>query len=107
MHVCIISFFFFIIRRPPISTLIDDLFPYATRFRSVRRYAPDRREGVLAPGPETHALGFVLGQAHFGGTGQLQHFADSRTVVMHVSFDAVEFAEQNRDRKSTRLNSSH
>ncbi|MNE15757.1 hypothetical protein D3C76_1693770 [compost metagenome] len=29
----------------------------------VRREATHRREGILAPGPEQHALGFVLGLA--------------------------------------------
>src|SRR5690606_5009448 len=60
----------------------------------VRRNAPDRREGVLAAGPEAHALGFVLGQAHFGRTGQLQDFADAIAVFGYVSLDAVQLTEQ-------------
>ncbi len=60
----------------------------------VRRNTADRREGVLASRPEAHALGFVLGQAHFGGAGQLEHFADARAVVVHVGFHAIQLAEQ-------------
>src|SRR3546814_6419002 len=35
-------FFFLMIRRPPISTRTDTLFPYTTLFRSVDREAADR-----------------------------------------------------------------
>src|SRR3546814_1030061 len=35
-------FFFLMIRRPPISTRTDTLFPYTTLFRSHRRSAPGR-----------------------------------------------------------------
>ena len=62
----------------------------------IRRDTSNRREGILAPGPEANALGFVLGQAHFGGAGQLEHFADARAVVVHVGFHAIQLAEQDR-----------
>ncbi|MNN74255.1 hypothetical protein D3C81_1904380 [compost metagenome] len=47
----------------------------------VRRKAAHRREGVLAPGPETHALGFVLGLAQLDGAGLLQHLAHPVAVI--------------------------
>src|SRR3546814_17458829 len=34
MSFCFVLFFFLMIRRPPISTLTDTLFPYTTLFRS-------------------------------------------------------------------------
>src|SRR3546814_20936999 len=34
----LVSFFFLMIRRPPISTLTDTLFPYTTLFRSTWRH---------------------------------------------------------------------
>src|SRR3546814_20428075 len=43
------TFFFLVIRRPPISTLTDTLCPYTTLFRSPRRYrllAPPRRRAA-------------------------------------------------------------
>src|SRR2546422_3171829 len=53
--ICINSFFFLMIRRPPRSTL----FPYTTLFRSRAggRAVARRRPGVLrdAPAPERHA----------------------------------------------------
>src|SRR3546814_11863281 len=36
IDVCLVSFFFLMIRRPPRSTRTDTLFPYTTLFRSAR-----------------------------------------------------------------------
>src|SRR3712207_8364315 len=72
-----VLFFFLMIRRPPRSTL----FPYTTLFRSVRRLRP----------------------AHGRVEGREQS-------VLHEDAGAGEAVEQRglpRDRKSTRLNSSH
>src|SRR3712207_7871568 len=83
------------IRRPPRSTL----FPYATLFRSRRRaghlgqvghhpvQVPARDEGL---GPRRRVLGAVLGVA------MISSIAPSICVAKRL-----------RDRKSTRLNSSH
>src|SRR2546429_7091301 len=65
------------IRRPPRSTL----FPYTTLFRSRQRDAADHRHHV----------------AHVGD--RLQHAVGERADV--------QVATARRDRKSTRLNSSH
>src|SRR2546428_5972352 len=70
------------IRRPPRSTL----FPYTTLFRS----------------PAARAPGFALGGRNRGGVGRraaavLSVLPGRRQRLLHLS----------RDRKSTRLNSSH
>src|SRR3546814_16314707 len=74
------SFFFFLmIRRPPRSTRTDTLFPYTTLFRSVR----DR---LQQPDP-------ALAAGDGAGVGVLRL--------------PRELDLPHRDRKSTRLNSSH
>src|SRR3712207_6849974 len=84
------SFFFLIIRRPPKSTL----FPYTTLFRSVAEGA----EGPAGVGRHHH---IDAGQCDEGrppladGDGDGAHHQRRRQVV------------DDRDRKSTRLNSSH
>src|SRR3989442_10744092 len=76
----LITFFFLMIRRPPRSTL----FPYTTLFRS-RRHAPSAGE----LGGRSHQLS--SGRAH---------------LALGDAFDDRDrFCR--RDRKSTRLNSSH
>src|SRR2546430_4689421 len=71
------------IRRPPRSTL----FPYTTLFRSQAEAA--------AAGNCRDAAQIVTGRA--GGLPGVSHFAD---LHRHI-------ARRRRDRKSTRLNSSH
>src|SRR2546426_5964122 len=68
------------IRRPPRSTL----FPYTTLFRSVLPRAAGQLQG---PG------------AH--------HFQEGRRISPHGDRQGAEAAAAGRDRKSTRLNSSH
>src|SRR2546429_8921822 len=84
-------FFFLMIRRPPRSTL----FPYTTLFRS----RPDQRRllGVRRPDPHQHrrGAGVRLGAALPGAVHQ--QVLDRRP----------ERRGSRRDRKSTRLNSSH
>ncbi|CAI8810606.1 hypothetical protein EMIT0373P_20256 [Pseudomonas chlororaphis] len=60
----------------------------------VRRQPAHRREGVLAPGPETHPLGFVAGLADLDGTGPFEHRADPVAVVVDIGFDTVQLAQQ-------------
>src|SRR3712207_7225415 len=81
-----VRFFFLMIRRPPRSTL----FPYTTLFRSV----------AVGEDPDFVELGFVLGVVL---PGQL---AVDDDVDAAVGF-AHEGHVVPRDRKSTRLNSSH
>src|SRR2546430_10294981 len=85
LHFAIASFFFLMIRRPPRSTL----FPYTTLFRShpaAQRIATGilggRRELHRRPDPHAHR-GWTHGHCRHRGR------------------------RERRDRKSTRLNSSH
>src|SRR3546814_12796551 len=54
LHCLFILFFFLMIRRPPISTRTDTLFPYTTRFRS-RVEAQRTQEVLLVDAPERRA----------------------------------------------------
>src|SRR5256884_2668168 len=83
------------IRRPPRSTL----FPYTTLFRSARSEADDdRREGA-----DRRALGRrepAEVNAHYGEK-------EEQDELPHAARGAQALAQEHRDRKSTRLNSSH
>src|SRR2546430_10248983 len=80
------------IRRPPRSTL----FPYTTLFRSCSRSTARAAWGICAPplGPEPQ-----LPAEHF----EVEAFLADPKIVVEES----EHARDQRDRKSTRLNSSH
>src|SRR3712207_9431271 len=78
------SFFFLMIRRPPRSTL----FPYTTLFRS----RPSQTWGVLCPGLGVVGRGRDAVADDTGSCRGRRHAAGAR---------------DRRDRKSTRLNSSH
>src|SRR2546422_2922800 len=78
----LLLFFFLMIRRPPRSTL----FPYTTLFRS-RPLDPDRRQDRAAGGARIRRRGDRLGRR-------------SRRREPSAR-------RRGRDRKSTRLNSSH
>src|SRR5258708_18697278 len=80
-------FFFLMIRRPPRSTL----FPYTTLFRSDR--ADEHREDV------------ALHRRHDDGAhGFLQSLVQPRLRMLRPRYRRE---NRGRDRKSTRLNSSH
>src|SRR2546427_9580399 len=83
MYLTFFFFFFLMIRRPPRSTL----FPYTTLFRSrvQRRHPRDREDGRGRHLDRERALGVRAA----GGVPRVQ------------------IPQRDRDRKSTRLNSSH
>src|SRR3546814_5421535 len=111
------------IRRPPRSTRTDTLFPYTTLFRSPRR--PDRRSGAR-PGRDG---GMTIAADVRYGAGEVMatmkaiglDVGDYRLsiyslfaslVVAVLLYAGVRFVLRAvkwllRDRKSTRLNSSH
>src|SRR3546814_20739886 len=101
------------IRRPPRSTRTDTLLPYTTLFRSEEgRELVTGEVGVHPVAFFEQALpGRALGQSIDGGEKLLalrviqsrrgHHGAPVHQVDVHAAFD------QGRDRKSTRLNSSH
>src|SRR5256885_10902643 len=82
-----VFFFFLMIRRPPRSTL----FPYTTLFRSLYIRS---RTGPLVPLASLAGITSTVGPLTVNHSGQLPSVT--------ISFDL-----QPKDRKSTRLNSSH
>src|SRR3546814_13186721 len=79
-------FFFLMIRRPPRSTRTDTLFPYTTLFRSRH--------------------GGVRGDRRSDGAAQLSRRPPICRDARRCD-DAARLGGADRDRKSTRLNSSH
>src|SRR3712207_8194896 len=86
MCVCCVFFFFLMIRRPPRSTL----FPYTTLFRS---------EWWLLETGLPLPLGVNVARRDLG--------PDRLRDLSAVLRDSIQAGLDNRDRKSTRLNSSH
>src|SRR3546814_14186352 len=98
------------IRRPPISPRPNTLFPYTTLFRSNDRGAPLRTSvGRFVDVAQDESAGAVKDQALFGDIriavpcigGQI---AADRTGILHRR---IVGRGGKKDRKSTRLNSSH
>src|SRR3712207_7988129 len=89
MRLC---FFFLMIRRPPRSTL----FPYTTLFRSGEDHR--HREAVAREQ-----------EGEQGVSGDAEGEADQRrpAVALEAPAAGEEAGPERRDRKSTRLNSSH
>src|SRR3712207_8570087 len=86
------------IRRPPRSTL----FPYTTLFRSIMGAGLGNdvalmTDGRFSGGSHGFIVGHITPEAQEGGPLALVRDGDVVTID----------AESNRDRKSTRLNSSH
>src|SRR3546814_18700002 len=81
----VIYFFFLMIRRPPRSTRTDTLFPYTTLFRSLAR--------TVDLDPQLHQRGAEL---------RIDDVADRIAAAEYQ-----QLLDRRRDRKSTRLNSSH
>src|SRR3546814_12622821 len=94
----VICFFFLMMRRPPSSTRTDTLFPYTTLFRSGQKcYVAD---------------GHTLSRRLESGEHRVAREDDEVVIVDDAVADGVLVAEPRdlhplRDRKSTRLNSSH
>src|SRR3546814_8337907 len=122
--------FFLMIRRPPRSTRTDTLFPYTTRFRSAtgarRRWTPSPscsrptmtpRDGD-ATMTELRGVGIGLGVAQ-GPVARMAEplpapedapsnaSVEEETARVREAVAAVAREPEQRDRKSTRLNSSH
>src|SRR5256885_8840787 len=84
------------IRRPPRSTL----FPYTTLFRSKGNLA--NKIEVARDGEE--ALDFLFCR---GAHGRRSFESPPKVVLLDLKLPKIEGLEVLRDRKSTRLNSSH
>src|SRR3546814_16571797 len=95
---CLFCFFLFlIIRRPPRSTRTDTLFPYTTLFRSVDL---------------ENWRGFWFVRLHDdGGPSVASMMVPYETMIAPYRFEELgalgRVTLRPRDRKSTRLNSSH
>src|SRR3546814_11541676 len=87
-------FFFLMIRRPPRSTRTDTLFPYTTLFRSIIGVSLNKRFPTASLLVVTVSGAVALGTLAWTGHGAMDE-GDRR--YWHLL----------RDRKSTRLNSSH
>src|SRR3546814_18258770 len=96
------------IRRPPRSTRTDTLFPYTTLFRSVR---PEHLAEALkkAERPNRVQLAALTRPAAVAGTGPRSHIsARTRKGIELIPLpQVIYFIADHKDRKSTRLNSSH
>src|SRR3546814_1556909 len=108
------------LRRPPIPTRTDTLFPYTTLFRSLqglddrRRVAPARRQPVRLAFAAHLRFDRVesgdmpegrLGDGRFGVAHELHEAAPQMAPAMHERPRSL--GPLHADRKSTRLNSSH
>src|SRR3546814_4261865 len=126
----IFCFFFLMLRRHPISTRTDTLFPYTTRFRSARealRQALVNLGAIAAPAgvmpvvlgagwPRVllhEAVGHGLegdfnrkGTSTYAGRMGQRVASPGVTIVDDGTLDGRRGSPQHRDRKSTRLNSS-
>src|SRR3546814_13938207 len=100
------------IRRPPRSNRNDTLFPYTTRFRSLRQARPRKAHSTpnniteidSPPPPSPHPHLGLLAVARLAGAG-LALVAAPHHRRLALVLGQPEF--QRKDRKSTRLNSSH
>src|SRR3546814_15814733 len=99
-------FFFLMIRRPPRSTRTDTLVPYTTLFRSHASEDISGATGHLAPWPGLAGHGWLL-------MGKVSFLWASPHCSLGAAHGTpwVGWSEAGRgpgrDRKSTRLNSSH
>src|SRR3546814_15387765 len=105
------------IRRPPRSTRTDTLFPYTTLFRSIHWVAAQREQqcAVVAHRSEDHEqrkygtdrrVRYADHAAALGVVASENQQARNRPSGYHRSFFRSGWPAE-RDRKSTRLNSSH
>src|SRR3546814_15300878 len=101
------------IRRPPGSTRTDTLFPYTTRFRSdfAQRAAEAFKAELASRGGElAGTITLPPGATSYAGIITGLHFptASAAAPASASSTASLDPAVVNdRDRKSTRLNSSH
>src|SRR3546814_19782817 len=108
----VLFFFFLMIRRPPRSTRTDTLFPYTTLFRSAR--LTDREEQRLIEQLVAHATIEALDEPVLRWSAGCDIMpldsdiaAPGQHRVRRQLRAVIDDDHLRRDRKSTRLNSSH
>src|SRR3546814_10585649 len=125
---CLVIVFFLMIRRPPRSTRTDTLFPYTTLFRSSALLQGGAIDGGDASAPlfrvgddpvDVHAGQLAVAQLRLagdphvadlvaaGGVDQLRDDVVQRLGLERRQVEQRQVGLLARDRKSTRLNSSH
>src|SRR3546814_11482725 len=100
------------IRRPPVSTRTDTLFPSTTLFRSIGHGADrllDATGSVLRGNPILFPGGWLAGSALDGAGVLVRNTGDALGNVVDGGLDLLGNVAEPviGDRKSTRLNSSH
>src|SRR3546814_11524714 len=110
-------FFFLMIRRPPRSTRTDTLFPYTTLFRSHLKLSAvidglgNIVDRLVPPEGPVHVINRRIAMWTEARARGLDRISGKKGAG--ASSDAIEFFRTHdlgfriRDRKSTRLNSSH
>src|SRR3546814_9797242 len=96
-------------RRPPRSTRTDTLFPYTTLFRSasgMSRFGPFPDPTLLLDHDEAEAA-FATMLDGGGSDEQVAAFLSTLSDRGETMVEIAAAAQAMRDRKSTRLNSSH
>src|SRR3546814_12496769 len=94
---CFLLYFFLMIRRPPRSTRTDTLFPYTTLFRSSEQDEPMTRAINYEEMPMATRAEVIRGTITVERANNMER----------ICRQAVEVLKTKKDRKSTRLNSSH
>src|SRR3546814_8668380 len=98
------------IRRPPRSTRTDTLFPYTTLFRSplaiVRKETVMMNLFAVLTNTGFHLAGWRHPSAWTDTMMNLEQYIEFAQKAEAAKLDAV-FLADGKDRKSTRLNSSH
>src|SRR3546814_15986814 len=107
------------LRRPPISTRTDPLFPYTTLFRSPieanwktssHHFEGEESRNFATYNPQVARDGmFQLGRHQLTKRGEPDEDGNPRGIIAPIrSSSALILSSTNiKDRKSTRLNSSH
>src|SRR3546814_15141028 len=82
-YLCLILFFFLMIRRPPRSTRTDTLFPYTTLFRSVSARSRRRRNVHLH---HRHHLASVSGRKTARQRVRSEEHTSELQSLMRISY---------------------
>src|SRR3546814_15641483 len=98
------------IRRPPISTRTDTLFPYTTLFRSLRAFLGSGKRCSMPRSPDgSYSLpaGTLVSSGDTILVSQHNPAMQDIASALGKSLDRDGTGGMRSDRKSTRLNSSH
>src|SRR3546814_2282439 len=90
---CLVFFFFLMIRRPPRSTRTDTLFPYTTLFRSPGPPPVAQLGGVDSPQAKAREVVLVRSEEH---TSELQS-------LMRISYAVFCLKKKNKTKKNDRI----